>query len=93
MSLSHKMVDWHMCRISNITYALPPKKNICNRVIKCEGEILLRKWKQGNTSLSRTIKRPLILGVFFFVYSVYVIVCFYNIGIGNCIRLVQGCSL
>ena len=31
----------------------------------CVGEVLLRQWKQGNTSLSRTGKRPLIIGVFF----------------------------
>ena len=31
----------------------------------CEGEVLLEEWKQGNTSFSKTRKRPLAIGVFF----------------------------
>ena len=54
-----------MCRISNITYPLPQKKTICNNLRMCEGEVLLKKWKQGNTSSSKTKKRPLDIEVFF----------------------------
>ena len=32
----------------------------------CVGEVLLKQWKQGNTSFSKTRKRPLEIGVFFF---------------------------
>ena len=31
----------------------------------CVGEVLLKQWKQGNTSFSKTRKRPLEIGVFF----------------------------
>ena len=65
MPLNPKKVNWHMCRISNITYSLPPKKNICNKIELCVGEVPLRQWKQGNTSLSRARKRSLVIGVFF----------------------------
>ena len=34
-------------------------------ITKCVGEVLLKKWKQGNTSFSKTRKRPLVIGVFF----------------------------
>ena len=54
-----------MCRISNITYPLPPKKCICNMLLVCVGEVLLKQWKQGNTLFSKTRKRPLEIGVFF----------------------------
>ena len=54
-----------MCRIGNITYPLLPKKNICNILRMCVGEVLLKQWKQGNTSFSKTRKRPLEIGVFF----------------------------
>ena len=43
----------YMCRISNIDYILPPKKNICNIFLMCVGEVLLNKWKQGNTLFSK----------------------------------------
>ena len=75
MKLSLKRVNWYMCRISNITYPLPPKKNICNKLKLCVGEVLLKTWKQGNTSFSKTRKRPLDIGVFFlcqFSFWVYV---------------------
>ena len=65
MKLSPKRVNWYMCRISNITYPIPPKKNICNKLDLCVGEVLLKQWKQGNTSFSKTRKRPLEIGVFF----------------------------
>ena len=42
----------YMCRISNIDYILPPKKNICNIFYLCVGEVLLNRWKQGNTLFS-----------------------------------------
>ena len=64
-----------MCRISNITYPLPPKKYICNNLYKCVGEVLLKQWKQGNTSFSKTRKRPLEIGVFFlskYTFLVYI---------------------
>ena len=54
-----------MCRISNITYPLTPKIYICNKFRLCVGEVLLKQWKQGNTSFSKTRKRPLEIGVFF----------------------------
>ena len=54
-----------MCRISNIIYRHPQKKNICNNLEGCVGEVLLKQWKQGNTSFSKTRKRPLEIGVFF----------------------------
>ena len=54
-----------MCRISNITYTLPLKINICNKLMMCVGDVLLKQWKQGNTSFSKTIKRPLLTEVFF----------------------------
>ena len=54
MKLSPKRVDWYMCRISNITYTLPLKKIICNILKVCVGEVLLKQWKQGNTSFSKT---------------------------------------
>ena len=75
MKLSPKRVNWYMCRISNITYPLPPKKIICNKLIMCVGEVLLKPWKQGNTSFSKARKRPLVIGVFFclnFLFVVYV---------------------
>ena len=65
MKLSPKRVNWYMCRISNITYLIPPKKIICNILCKCAGEVLLKQWKQGNTLFSKTRKRPLEIGVFF----------------------------
>ncbi len=65
MKLSPKRVNWYMCRISNITYPLPPKKIICNKLYMCVGEVLLKPWKQGNTSFSKTRKRPLVIGAFF----------------------------
>ena len=65
MKLSPKRVDWYMCRIGNITYTLPLKKIICNILKVCVGEVLLKQWKQGNTSFSKTGKRPLDIGVFF----------------------------
>ena len=65
MKKSPKRVNWYMCRISNITYPLPPKKIICNKLYMCVGEVLLKPWKQGNTSFSKTRKRPLVIGVFF----------------------------
>ena len=67
MKLSPKRVNWYMCRVSNITYPLPPKKIICNILKVCVGEVLLKQWKQGNTSFSKTRKRPLEIGVFFFL--------------------------
>ena len=66
MKLSHERVNWYMCRISNISYPLPPKKITCNRLLKCVGEVLLKQWKQGNTSFSKTRKRPLAIEVFFY---------------------------
>ena len=65
MKISPKRVNWYMCRISNITYPLPPKKIICNKLRLCVGEDLLKLWKQGNTSFSKIRKRPLVIGVFF----------------------------
>ena len=35
----------------------------------CEGEVLLKQWKQGNTSFSKTRKRSLEIEVFFFLIS------------------------
>ena len=64
-----------MCRISNITYPLSQKRNMCNKLWVCVGEVLLKQWKQGNTSFSKTRKRPLEIGVFFclnFLFVVYV---------------------
>ena len=64
-----------MCRISNITYPLPPKNNICINLKGCVGEVLLKQWKQGNTSFSKTGKRPLEIGVFFlskYTFLVYI---------------------
>ena len=75
MKLSPKSGNWYMCRISNITYPLPPKINLCNNMCMCVGEVLLKQWKQGNTSFSKTEKRPLEIGVFFclnFLFVVYV---------------------
>ena len=65
MKLSPERVNWYMCRISNINYPLPPKKIKCNKLDLCVGEVLLKKWEQGNTSFSKTRKRPLEIGVFF----------------------------
>ena len=65
MKLSPKRVNWYMCRISNITYSLPSKKIIFNILEVCVGEVLLKQWKQGNTSFSLTRKRSLEIGVFF----------------------------
>ena len=65
MRLSPKRVNWYMCRTSNITYPLPPKINLCNNLYVCEGEVLLKEWEQGNTSFSKTRKRPLEIEVFF----------------------------
>ena len=75
MKLSPKRVNWYMCRISNITYSLPSKKIIFNILEMCVGEVLLKQWKQGNTSFSKTRKRPLEIGVFFclnFLFVVYI---------------------
>ena len=75
MKPSPKRVNWYMCRISNITYPLPPKKYICNKLYVCVGEVLLKQWKQGNTLFSKTRKRPLEIGVFFlskYIFLVYV---------------------
>ena len=69
MKLTPKRVSWYMCRISNITYPIPPKKNIYNKLNLCVGEVLLKQWKQGNTSFSKTRKRPLEIGVFFYANS------------------------
>ena len=55
-----------MCRVTNINYPIPPKKNICNSLCLCVGEVLLKQWKQGNTLFSKTRKRPLEIVVFFF---------------------------
>ena len=33
----------------------------------CVGEVLLKQWKQGNTSFSKTRKSPLEIEVFFFI--------------------------
>ena len=54
-----------MCRISNINFPIPPKKNICNILNMCVGDVLLKQWKQGNTLFSKTRKKPLEIGVFF----------------------------
>ena len=75
MKLGPERVNWYMCRISNITYLLPPKNNICNILVMCVGEVLLKQWKQGNTSFSKTRKRPLEIGVFFlskYTFLVYI---------------------
>ena len=65
MKLSPERVNWYMCRISNITYPLPQKNKFCNSLYKCVGEVLPKQWKQGNTSFSKTRKKPLEIGVFF----------------------------
>ena len=73
MKLSPKRVNWYICRISDITYSLPSKKIIFNILEMCVGEVLLKQWKQGNTSFSETIKGP-VKGVFFltkFTTSIY----------------------
>ena len=49
MKLSPKRVNWYMCRISNINYPLPQKITFNNLKV-CFGEVLLKQWKQGNTS-------------------------------------------
>ena len=64
MKLSPVRVNWYMCRISNINYPLPQKITFNNLKV-CFGEVLLKQWKQGNTSISKTRKRPLEIGVFF----------------------------
>ena len=64
-----------MCRTSNITYPLPQKNIFVITCIKCVGEVLLKQWKQGNTSFSKTRKRPLEIGVFFlskYTFLVYI---------------------
>ena len=41
----------------------------------CVGEVLLKQWKQGNTSFSKTRKIPLEIGVFFlskYTFVVYI---------------------
>ena len=48
MQLSLKRYDWRMCRIGNITYTLSRKGNIWHIIFVCEGEVLLKQWKQGN---------------------------------------------
>ena len=65
MKLSPKRVNWYMCRISNITYLLTSKKFLFNILDMCVGEVLLKQWKHGNTSFSKTRKRPLEIGSFF----------------------------
>ena len=49
MQLSRKRYNWHMCKLSTITHPLPRKRNICNSLFVCVGEVLLKQWKQGNT--------------------------------------------
>ena len=51
IELAH-IINNYMCRISNIDYILPQKKNICNIFCMCAGEVLLNRWKQGNTLFS-----------------------------------------
>ena len=41
MKISPKRVNWYMCRISNITYPLPPKKIMFNTLRLCEGGFYL----------------------------------------------------
>ena len=55
-----------MWQLSNITHPLPRKRNICNSLFMCVGEVLLKQWKQGNTWFGKTKKRPLEIGVFFY---------------------------
>ena len=38
----------------------------------CVGEVLLKQWKQGNTSFSKTRKRPLEIGVFFWHFITFI---------------------
>ncbi len=41
--------------MSNNTHPHPRKRNKWCRLTKCVGEVLLKKWKQGNTCFSKTI--------------------------------------
>ena len=53
MKLSPKRVNWYMCRISNITYPLPPKKIICNILKMFVGEVYLNS---GNKETLHLVK-------------------------------------
>ena len=45
---------------------------MCNRLYMCVGEVLLKQWKQGNTSFSKTRKSPLEIEAFFMqIYYFY----------------------
>ena len=39
---------------------------------RCVGEVLLKQWKQGNTSFSKTRKRPLEIEVFFCSFITFI---------------------
>ena len=51
----------------------------------CVGEVLLKQWKQGNTSFSKTRKRPLEIGVFFcsFITFIYFPISFHVVPINT----------
>ena len=42
----------------------------------CVGKVLLKQWKQGNTSFSKTRKRPLEIGVFFLPFYILLALLF-----------------
>ena len=47
-----------MCRIGNINYPLTPKKNICNSLVMCVGEVLLKSGNKETLHLVKPKKDP-----------------------------------
>ena len=47
----------------------PLKKKYMAYYNTCEGVVLLKQWKQGNTRFSKIMIRPLKLGVFFCIFT------------------------